>query len=180
MTRRCRKLTRSVLFSLLLLSLSVRVLIPAGFMPSSLAAGGPLVICPDGLFSFELDLATSPTVASERGLQDGKHGSHHGDHQGDHHQQHGGQDQSHADGIDGDQSAGHHHEESSGHSSFSMESCPIGSVLGAAAAPAMEASLLIAFFATATPLFNQPGLFRSFTSRLYHARAPPLATPFYA
>jgi len=156
-TRLFRKYVRMSLLGILLLSLCIRVLVPAGYMPSSLATGGPFVICPDGLFNFELELATAQSDTSASG------------HHGDHHQNHSGDDKP----------AEHDHEGAGGHSSFSMESCPIGSVLGAAAATAVENSLLIAFIAHSTPLSDPHTVLRSFSSRLYQARAPPLATPFY-
>jgi hypothetical protein len=158
MTRRFKNYIRVGLLSLVLLSLSVRVLIPAGYMPGDLSSGGPFVICPDGLFNFQADLAKDQPGEGEH--------AHHGHHSKD------GGSPAPIPAVE------HNHEEATGHTGYGLEFCPIGAVLGAAVAPAFNAPLLIAYQAATVRATDQPSVVFSLSTSLYLARGPPRVTPF--
>jgi len=71
--------------------LLLRVLVPAGYMPSSLAEGGPIVLCPNGSAIASLLLASGDEAPQQ---SPSEHSGHHsGHHPGQHGQQHGSGDE---------------------------------------------------------------------------------------
>lgn len=161
MTRRCRKFIRLGLLSLLVLSLSVRVMVPAGFMPASLASGGPYVICPKGLPNFA-------AVVSQGAGQSEKDGHEHGHENG--HALHGKHHSAQGNVAPVDHS---NHEEALSHSDPGVQFCPVGSVFSAVAVPAVEALLLLAWIPASYLRTESRPTWYSQSPNLYFARGPP-------
>jgi len=62
---------RRITFGLLLAAFACRALVPAGFMPAPLSAGGPIVVCPGGLGG-----AVLTRLARHASPEHAKHGQH--------------------------------------------------------------------------------------------------------
>ena len=157
---------RSGLAGLALLGVLCRALIPAGFMPAAIGAGGPVAICHDGLAGeFFRELAQARRDArfvadsAAEGI-DGAHGAH-ADHAG------------HA-GPDALVDAANETAESPAAAQHEgWEHCPFGAAFGAAlVAGDFEPALLMLAHALEPALPLQPVARQPASS--YRARAPPV------
>jgi len=153
-----------------LLSLSLRVMVPAGFMPAALSAGGPFVICPDGLPNFQAVISQVLGQAAAQSQAEGH--AHHGtDHSDPHAGHHGGSGAIPA--LDHSQ-----HDDTLSHSDSGVRFCPIGSVFSAAAMPAAEGLLHLVWLPASFVWTEFSDSFISATPSLYLARGPPRITSF--
>lgn len=127
----------------LAVTLLLRAMIPAGFMPAAIGGGFPLQVCPSGLPDGAL-----ARLAGEHGGH--SHHGHHGHHAN--HANHGGHD-------DG------------GHA-YSAEQCPIAHLIAAAALPALAGAALPAAASPAFPVLapRPPAAVRV---HHYRSRGPP-------
>jgi len=135
-----------VLLGYILLSLSIRVLTPAGYMPMPLAGDGPIALCPGGL----------PSDTFSASLGHAAHGNHedHGDH---------------ANGGDG---------EPQKHKNHHVEICPVGALLGSAAAPTYDVTVSVPLNATSLQVADIGSDFISIALPSYSARGPPQTPQF--
>lgn len=168
--------SRLRLISLIFLGLSVRVLTPAGYMPASLAEGGPFVLCPGGLSGAVYFLPPDRAADGDYEALGQTSGLHHGAHAQSLLVDFGVQDQGmhgghgdHGPSAQGDDQHG-------GHEASIWEFCPFGAVFGSSGltadvAPAdlLDASRYLADISN--------DVFTSLTVRTYRARAPPQAKP---